>query len=103
MYCYLASCALVGASLVLVITCAWGCALNATASQEGRLVRSVMLAHCVTAGIPIGYKDGYGLVPDIDDWAPELYNWQTGYVDKLRQDLIRIELWDTGRASICIQ
>jgi hypothetical protein len=62
-----------------------------------------MLARCITAGIPIEYTEGYGLVPDIDDWAPEVYKWQTGYVDKLRHDLIRIELWDTGRASIYTQ
>ena len=62
-----------------------------------------MLAHCVSADIPIDTMEGYGVVPATDDWTCHVYKWQTGYVEKLRQDLIRVGLWDSLRASSCIQ
>ena len=68
--------------------------LHAGAAQDAVLVRSVMFAHCVTAGVPLEFKATYGLVPDTPDWVADLYSWQRGYVEKIRRDLIASGYWD---------
>ena len=72
---------------------------HARAFQEGKLVTSVMLSHCLTAGIPLNNKEGYGIMPDTENWIVELYAWQNVYVDKLRKDLISIGAWDSYHGS----
>jgi len=66
-------------------------------------VRSVMLAHCLTAGIPIARTQDYGVVPVSSDWVDQLYQWQAGYIDKIRKDLVQAGLWDSAYASSCRQ
>lgn len=57
---------------------------------------SCMLAHSITAGVPIGLgpQRVCGIVPLADDWVRLLYQWQEDYMQKLRKDLITIGMWD---------
>ena len=62
--------------------------------EEGKLVTSVMLAHCLTAGVPIGHRESFGIMPMTTDWILHLYQWQNGYIDMIRKDLVKIKMWD---------
>ena len=68
--------------------------LGARVRQAGHIVTSIMLAHCLTAGIPLGNTQDYGVMPVSSDWVQQLYAWQTGYVSKLKTDLVKLDLWD---------
>ena len=52
-----------------------------------------MLAHCRTAGVPIGMMD-QSILPTGPDWVHYLYAYADVYVKKIRQSLIKIQCWD---------
>ena len=63
--------------------------------QDKKFILSVMLAHCVSAGIPIGRLQQYGMMPVCENWNLIAYEWQDKYLDKLVRDLVLHGLWDS--------
>lgn len=69
----------------------WEC----SRTQERRLVSSVMCAHCICAGISVDYNPEVRCIAPMGErWIWALYDWQDGYVDKLKKDLISLGKWD---------
>ena len=64
-------------------------------AQDRELILSVMLAHCVSASVPIGRMEKYGVMPICERWNSIAYEWQDNYVDKIVRDLVLHGLWDS--------
>ena len=64
-------------------------------AQDSELITSVMLAHCVSAGVPIGRVQDYGIMPTCEGWNRIAYEWQDKCLDKLVRDLVLHGLWDS--------
>ena len=58
------------------------------------------MAHCITKGFVLMYHTEYDLhVPICDDWVKELYGWIALYINKIKEDLIDVGMWETSKSK----
>ena len=54
-----------------------------------------MLAHCISARVPLARLQDYGLMPSCEGWNAVAYGWQDQYLDMVKRDLVSAGLWDS--------
>ena len=62
--------------------------------QKRVLLLPVMLAHCLTFGVEIGWDEGYGTYLPVNELTFYIYSWVQAYCDKLKQDMLALGVWD---------
>ena len=53
-----------------------------------------MLAHLLTDGLPFRYDHEHKTYVPIFDLTVNLYNWLHLYMEKIKKDLLALDLWD---------
>ena len=66
--------------------------------REARvLLVGPMMAHCISKGLVLQFDSEYSAyLPICDNWNQVLYEWIWGYLEKMKQDLVRIGAWDSA-------
>ena len=59
------------------------------------LVTGPFMAHCISKGYVLSYDSDWEMnIPICDDWVSELFTWIAAYINKMKADLVDLQLWE---------